>query len=223
MIGIYKITNPKGKIYIGQSSNIEQRFSFYKKLKCKSQHKIYNSFVKYGVDKHNFEIIHLCEIEQLNELEKYYVDLFQTFNNKNGLNIKDGGGAKGKHSDETKKKISNAAIGRKCSNETKQKLSIIRKGRIISEQTRQRMSESQKGRIITDIHRKNISIARIGIKLAKESLERTEKRKKIILNLETGIYYFGVAEAALYNNLNKRTLEGKLNGWKKNNTNLLYV
>lgn len=33
MVGIYKITNPKGRIYIGQSVNIEQRKQNYKNFK----------------------------------------------------------------------------------------------------------------------------------------------------------------------------------------------
>lgn len=33
MIGIYKITNPKGKIYTGQSTNIEDRYKIGKGLK----------------------------------------------------------------------------------------------------------------------------------------------------------------------------------------------
>jgi hypothetical protein len=32
MIGIYKIINPNGRIYIGQSTNIEVRWSKYKKF-----------------------------------------------------------------------------------------------------------------------------------------------------------------------------------------------
>lgn len=32
IIGIYKITNPKGKSYIGQSINIYRRFKEYKNL-----------------------------------------------------------------------------------------------------------------------------------------------------------------------------------------------
>lgn len=35
MKGIYKVTNPKGKVYIGQSSNIENRFNDYRAYKCK--------------------------------------------------------------------------------------------------------------------------------------------------------------------------------------------
>ena len=48
MIGIYKITSPTKKIYIGQSINIEYRIESYKKLiRCKKQIKLYNSLKKY--------------------------------------------------------------------------------------------------------------------------------------------------------------------------------
>lgn len=142
MIGIYKITSPAKKIYIGQSTNIEYRWKGYKKLNCSKQQKLYNSFKKYGVEKHKFEIIQLCKKEQLNELEKYYVDLFQTFNNKYGLNLRDGGGAFGNHSEKTKIKIGLANKGRIISYEmindyTKDKsISILqfdKKGNFISE------------------------------------------------------------------------------------------
>ena len=57
MIGIYKITNPNNKVYIGQSRNIRRRFSAYKRLECKKQVKLFNSLNKYGVINHKFEVI----------------------------------------------------------------------------------------------------------------------------------------------------------------------
>ena len=70
MVGIYKIINPNGKIYIGQSINIEQRWNKdYKTLRCKTQPKLYNSLKKYGPENHKFEIIEECNIEQLLERE----------------------------------------------------------------------------------------------------------------------------------------------------------
>ena len=62
MIGIYKITSPSGKVYIGQSRNIENRFLQYKNKHCRFQFRLYNSFNKYGVENHVFEIIEECEI-----------------------------------------------------------------------------------------------------------------------------------------------------------------
>jgi group I intron endonuclease len=86
MIGIYKITSPTGRIYIGQSINIEARFYVYKKKHCKKQPALFNSLSKHGVDNHFFEVIEECEISALNERERYYQDLF--FVIEKGLNCK---------------------------------------------------------------------------------------------------------------------------------------
>jgi len=76
MIGIYKITSPSKKIYIGQSVNIEKRFKQYKLGNCKRQKKLYNSFKKYGAENHVFTVIIECEIIELNDKERYYQDLY---------------------------------------------------------------------------------------------------------------------------------------------------
>lgn len=86
MIGIYKITNPNGKIYIGQSININRRFKEYEKLLCKDSKKLYYSFLKYGVENHKFEILEICNIDILEERETYYILNLKT--QKKGLNIK---------------------------------------------------------------------------------------------------------------------------------------
>ena len=70
--GIYKITNPKGKIYIGQSTNIYNRWDDYRKNKCKGQVKLFNSLNKYGFDNHIFEILEECSMDQLDKLEYEY-------------------------------------------------------------------------------------------------------------------------------------------------------
>jgi len=79
MIGIYKITSPSNKVYIGQSLNIEERKKHYIRINTvKGQPKIFNSLQKYGWDKHNFDILEECDITLLNEREiywkQYYLD-----------------------------------------------------------------------------------------------------------------------------------------------------
>ena len=86
MIGIYKITSPTNKIYIGQSIDINRRFNEYKKVICSQSKKLYNSLQKYGWEQHKFEIIEECNLEQLNEREEYYILLYKS--HINGLNIK---------------------------------------------------------------------------------------------------------------------------------------
>lgn len=87
--GIYKITSPVGLIYIGQSGDIHSRWYAYKNFRCKPQKKLYESFMIHGVNNHNFEIIEECEYEKLFIREKYYIDLYKSF--EIGLNIKTGG------------------------------------------------------------------------------------------------------------------------------------
>ena len=85
MIGIYKITSPSGKIYIGQSINIEKRFKGYKYSKAKKQPILHRSFVKYGVENHKFEIICECKKSDLYKLEAKYQILYSAKSPK-GLN-----------------------------------------------------------------------------------------------------------------------------------------
>ena len=106
MIGIYKITSPSGKIYIGQSININKRWDNHKRHSGIGP-KLKNSYIKHGFDFHIKEIIEECSIEQLNEKEIYWK---QIYINKYGwkkmlfCEIYDSGG--GPKSEETKNKQS---------------------------------------------------------------------------------------------------------------------
>jgi group I intron endonuclease len=88
MIGIYRITNPSGKNYIGQSNNIERRWKSYYSLNCKGQPKLYASLSKYGINKHKFEILEQCKEEELYKKEYYYIQQHNSF--KEGLNACEG-------------------------------------------------------------------------------------------------------------------------------------
>jgi hypothetical protein len=103
MVGIYKITSPTGKMYIGQSTNIENRKYYYTSIKCDKQHKLYNSLQKYGWEQHTFEILEECTLEQLNEKEIYWGLKYDVLG-ENGLNLRLGD-ANGLCSEETKQKI----------------------------------------------------------------------------------------------------------------------
>lgn len=166
---IYKITNPSGKIYIGQTINLKDRVSRYKRYQCKNQKRLYYSLKKYGFDLHTITIIEEVNIDILMEREKFWIEElkvnFTKYKDGNGLNLCDGGiGSIGrvaseefkiknsklhkgkKLSDETKKKISLSSIGRKHSEESKIKMSNSSKGKLLSEETKNKISLSLKGR-----------------------------------------------------------------------------
>lgn len=88
MIGVYKITNPKGLVYVGSSKDVDTRWKWYKKLRCNSQTKLYNSLIKYGVDNHIFEVIEECDIEILLERELFYGSFYGCLDKKIGLNCR---------------------------------------------------------------------------------------------------------------------------------------
>jgi group I intron endonuclease len=136
LAGVYKITSPTGKIYIGESHNLKQRCKNYLyPNKIKKQRAIYNSLILHGVDSHNIEILEFCDLLELKEKERYYQDYYDSVNN--GLNCfltKTDTQTK-KHSLETKKIMSdkskgdkNPFYGKKHSEETLKKISDSSKG-----------------------------------------------------------------------------------------------
>lgn len=191
IIGIYKIISPSGRIYIGQSRNVLHRFIGYRNKNAnKTQVRLKRSFLKYGVDNHTFEVIETCESDQLNLRERHWQEFYDV-TGKNGLNC---------YLTETSKKP-----------------------REISEQTRQKMKNA-----VRDL--RGYNNPRYGIKMTQELRDKIKNSKKgkhtgeehcnvnIILNFETGIYYFGSKEASNAHNVNDKYLDDQLAGRKRNKT-----
>lgn len=185
IIGIYKITSPNGAIYIGLSTDIYYRiYSCYKKLRCKQQHKIYNSLIKYGVENHKFDIVHIIDridlskseiINKLNELEIEYIKKFNSFygdNDKYGMNLTRGGGLM-ELTKETRRIISEKNKGRTVSEETRIKISKFHKGKKLSKEHIDKISKANKGRIISEETRNKFSESHKG---KKHTFERTQKK-----------------------------------------------
>lgn len=201
MVGIYKITSPSGKIYIGQSVNILSRINKYKNAKCITQPIILKSILKYGWENHLFEIVLECEKSELNEKERYYQELFNCIG-KNGLNcmLTNTSTKTGKARQETIDKLKGRKLSestrqkmrdRKTSDETKLKLSIASTGRIISKETRDKISESNKGkkrtkeyidkmkqRVVSDETKLKLSIAKKGNKVSDKTKLKISIAKK---------------------------------------------
>lgn len=108
--GIYKIENLiNGKVYIGQSQDIETRWKVHiNELDSgtKKNKKFLNAWKKYGMANFKFEILEECSIDELDELEKYYIQKYSSFGD--GYNLTIGGsGTKGHEvSKDAKNKIS---------------------------------------------------------------------------------------------------------------------
>lgn len=100
--GIYKITNTvNGKVYIGQSIDIEQRWKNHKKEARNPNSKyghypLYRAMRKYGIDNFKFDIIEKCPPASLNDREIFYIASYKSHES-NGYNQNEGGN-NGSHS-----------------------------------------------------------------------------------------------------------------------------
>ena len=87
--GIYKIENLlNGKVYIGQSIEIEVRFAKHKN--AKDNFCIHKAIRKYGIENFSFKILEECLEKELDEKEKYWIDKYDSLIPK-GYNMIPGG------------------------------------------------------------------------------------------------------------------------------------
>lgn len=75
MIGIYSIRNKvNGKLYIGQSIDIKRRWMEHRTPKnIQKDEPLKNDIRRYGINSFEFSVICECDIDKLDELEKYYI------------------------------------------------------------------------------------------------------------------------------------------------------
>ena len=80
--GIYKITNQKTKeCYIGQAVDLASRWKDHAKcglgIDTPIGNKLYKAMQEYGINNFSWEVLEICPKEQLDEKEKYYIELYQ--------------------------------------------------------------------------------------------------------------------------------------------------
>lgn len=246
--GIYKITSPSGKVYVGKSINIKKRWSQYVCRDCKGQIKLYRSFVKYGVENHIFEILEICDKDSLNKREKYYQEFYNCTGEK-GLNCHitqiDGcfkspsritreklrANRLGyKMSEESKRKITESKkkaqaernrLGIKLSEESRERIRLSNKGRKTSDETKLKLSVSAKGRKHSEESKKRMSEASMGKKMPqimRDKMRTNNAMSIIVLNTQNGIFYESMALAAESINLRVHCLRDRINGKIMNKT-----
>ncbi len=213
--GIYKIESPSGRIYIGQSVDIERRWNYHMEMRDAYKHTIlYRSLAKYGADKHSFKILEECPKEKLNERERYYIEKYDTFETKHGLNLTKGGDSQVVLSKRTRDKISRAKkgktiphlIGFKHSQETKDKLAELAKGNTNwlgknhSEETKEKIRQANLGKNLSEETIEKLRILSTGRKYPNRKKLTEEARAKISksqigrkLNVPRTSIYYGVS------------------------------
>lgn len=184
MVGIYKITSPSGKVYIGQSWNIENRICKYKNLHCQGQPKLFASLSKYGWGAHKFEIIvPLTEdVSQrdIDGLECLWISVY-TAAGFTLLNLTEGG-SNGKMSEETRKKMSEVRKGMKFSSTHVEKMRQRCMGnkyhfwKTHTVEAKNKVSVANTGRRLTEDQKRHLSIVNTGRKATPQTIEKLRLR-----------------------------------------------
>ena len=119
-------------------------------------------------------------------------------------------------SDKTRKKMSLIHKGKTVyfSKEHKENLSIANKNRIVSNETKEKLRQFNLGNKATNETKIKMSLSHKG---------RTVHNQKIVLNLQTGIYYDSIKKAAVSININKGLLRDWLVGKYPNKSNFILV
>lgn len=124
MIGIYKITKKEnGKSYIGQSNNIERRFSEHK---SRADIPIELAIRKYGINAFTYEILEECSLENLDSREIYWINYYNTYRGF-GYNCSPGGGNnRGENNGRTKLTNEDVAYIRNCYDEHQRRKDVYK-------------------------------------------------------------------------------------------------
>jgi group I intron endonuclease len=174
--GIYVIINTKSmKVYLGQAQNIKKRWYTHKySLNLGTHYNPYlqRAWIKYGAKAFKFQILEYCSIDQLNEREQHFLNIYISKGLCYNIAIDATAPMRGrthKNTDETKRKMSEVAKGRVFTQEHKQRLSEAQRRRPpASSETRKRISEAAKN---------PSSETRLKMSIAKKNMTDETKRK----------------------------------------------
>ena len=203
---IYKIQNKvNNKIYIGQTT-----IGFYARYGNSLEKHTHNSYLKRSIEKYginNFDINEIFDIafskEELDIKEILWISYFRCTDKRFGYNNMNGG-SYGKHSKETKIKMSNSRKGvnnpwygkhptiesRLKMRKARKGMESPRKGAKLSKSTKEKISKNSakvwKGRHLPDNVKKKISEKHLGMKHTEESKIKIGKAFEIkVICLET--------------------------------------
>ena len=207
--GIYSIENlVNKKIYIGQSVCIESRFSQHissLRRQCHDNHNLQEDWNHYGESSFSFRLLEVCDKEELDEKESFYVEKFKSNEPEFGYNFTNGGKIGFKHNPELLKLESETQKKKYEDNpelRDKRKIDAIKQwsnpderakhcgtrngmyGKTHSAEAREKIAQAQRGRVS---HRR-ILVPVICVELDKYFYTAAEACKELGIKGSTNIY-----------------------------------
>lgn len=203
----YHLNKTNGKVYVGITC-LRPKHRWARGKSYKGNRYFANSIAKHGWDGfHHRILIDGLTKEQAELIEENLIRWFNATDRLYGYNIKAGGGARGKHSEESKAKMSIAK--RNMTDETKLKMSLAQKGKKRGPRPPEvgaKISAAKTGKKrgpLTKEWKANMSLAHMGHAVSEETKAKwSASRSKKIICVETEEIFTGLREAARAKGIN---------------------
>jgi group I intron endonuclease len=225
MTGVYKITSPSNKVYIGSSISINDRLTSYRNGHLPYQKKLSASLNKYTPQSHSFELLEICCKENVRKRERFYC-LKNNVLGELGLNLKiphDNDGYVS-ISDETRKRLSEARTGEKNNMYGKKGELSPNFGKKYSEERRKKISERFAGEKHPMYGKKHSEETIEKMKANSKRVSRGEhSQAKKVMNIETGKIWDCAVDCSMDINMSIHKLYKMLNKNYKSTPTYKYI
>lgn len=171
---VYRVTHREsGRVYIGQTiQELKKRWHDHQRQTYCAR--LYRAIRKYGADAFSVDVIATAQSKNaLDLLESFWIRAYQATDRGQGFNLRDGGSF-GKHTAESRAKMSARVQAKLLDKAYREKLSQSKMGRKVSQETRDRISKAHQGKIVSEATREVLSERR------KAMWQDPEWRKKIL-------------------------------------------
>lgn len=192
--GIYIIDSfETEKLYIGSSVDLSKR-TWDDHYHALNNNRHVNKFLqnhanKYGIKDLAFYIVGICEKDQLNELEQWYlnnIDKEIQFNIETVAGNPMIGKSNPMNNPESRRKLSEAHLGKVISEKSRMRMSKAQKGKKLTQKQKQALSQNNKkgsdnpsyGKKMTEKQKQKMSEAHKGKKLPKQTRRRMSESRK---------------------------------------------
>ncbi len=164
-----------GRLYVGSAVNLFARWRQHRSQLNRGKHHsrhLQAAWCKYGADAFEFVVLETVPApEHLLDRENFWIAKYMAADNRHGFNCCPSAGSQFgmRHSQETRKKMSDAHSGRQKTTEHQSAINASLKGRTLSDQCKKKLAAARRGTSHSDATRSKMSESRKGKTASPES------------------------------------------------------